>query len=455
MISLIQNLCLLSLGYLLLFNFFRLVRLAATTVRLKRYVRSLKYSDHRRYAESDNIAPISILIYATKDEPGLVNTVSNLLTMVFLNYEVIVICDSDSASSLSTLTEKFNLLPLEQPFKRLLNSRKVNAVYRSCEDSRLIVIDKTGQGKADAYNCGINLSSFSIFMTVDVGCYFDKASLTRIAYAFLSDPQCIAVGGITRIDNNNVPKSKPVFNQLKNNLFSSLVATEAFYVYLKSGMDLATLGLPLMVWDRFAAYNKTAVVQVGGYKNKIHGESSDLLLNLHKVMREQKRPYSMRLLPDPICFIPPYTDLHALKMRQKHNAEAMTDALISRRSMVFNSHYGIIGMVSLPLCWFFEVFGYFIESFGYLLLPIACITGSITPSFALSYYCVSVLFEAVISSVTLLSEENAFTKDLNLIQLMQLILPGIVNSLSLRYFYPLSKAYYILSFLVRKSLNKV
>ncbi len=140
-------------------------------------VRTLRYSDYDRYQGSRNMVPISLLVPAYNEELTIVDNVRNLLSLTYPEYEVIVVNDGSKDRTLAELMTAFRLIPIHQPYRESIRTKKVRTVYRSALYPNLIVMDKENGGKADALNAGINASSYPIFVSIDADSILEKKSL--------------------------------------------------------------------------------------------------------------------------------------------------------------------------------------------------------------------------------------------------------------------------------------
>ena len=188
-----------SLFYVLLISSIYLIQLICATIGLGKYSKSLKYTDYKRFQESENMVPISVLVPAYNEAATIVDNTRNLLSLDFPQYEVIIINDGSKDETMDILKDSFKLIPVHAPFKKSLPTKEVRAVYRSALYPNLVVLDKENGGKADALNAGINASMYPIFVSIDADSILEKSSLIRIVYTFMSDPACVAVGGIVRV----------------------------------------------------------------------------------------------------------------------------------------------------------------------------------------------------------------------------------------------------------------
>jgi cellulose synthase/poly-beta-1,6-N-acetylglucosamine synthase-like glycosyltransferase len=359
--------------------------------------------------------------------------VKNLLSLDFPEYEVIVVNDGSKDETLSLLIEAFKLLPFHQPYKKSLETEEIKTIYRSAQDIRLIVLDKNNGGKADALNAGINVSSYPVIVSIDADSILEKSSLIKIIYSFVSDPACIAVGGIVRIGSGcEIVEGQLMEVGLSNKPLVALQTTEYLRAFLTGRLGFDAMGMLLIISGAFGAFNKAAVIEVGGYTRHCVGEDMELVAKLHELMHRKKRKYSVRFLPDPICWTQPPERLRDLKKQRKRWHIGLIDTLLRHKEMLFNPKYGRIGLVCLPYYWVFELAGPVIETIGFVFVPISWLLGIVNQHFMISFFLVAVLYGTILSVGALLLEENTFKKYPDIRQLLRLFLFSFVDNFGYR-----------------------
>ena len=422
-----------SLFYVVTVSTIYLIQLISASFGLRKYVRSLRYIDYRRFLDSDHMVPISLLVPAYNESATIVDSVKNLLSLDFPEYEVIVINDGSKDNTLQLLIDAYELIPFPQPYKKSLPTEEILEIYRSGKDIRLIVLNKKNGGKADALNAGVNVSSYPVVVTIDADSILEKSSLIKIIYSFVSDPTCVAVGGIVRVGSG----CEIIDGQLKEiglskNPVVALQTTEYLRAFLTGRLGFDVMGMLLIISGAFGAFQKAALIEVGGYTRNCVGEDMELVIKLHKLMHQKKRKYSVRFLPDPICWTQPPERLSDLKKQRKRWHVGLIDSLLRHKDMVFRPKYGRIGMVCLPYYWIFELAGPVIESFGYLFIPISWLLGVVNVWFMVSFFLVAVLYGTILSVGALLLEENTFRKYPDLKQLLRLFFFSFVDNFGYR-----------------------
>lgn len=423
----------LSLFYVLAISTIYLVQLISAFSGLREYSRSLKYSDYSRYTFSDNMVPISVLVPAYNESATIVDNTRNLLSLDFGHYEVVVINDGSKDNTLDLLKDAFHLIQIDQPYKRSIPTQEIRALYRSAEYPNLVVVDKENGGKADALNAGINVSMYPVFVSIDADSILERSSLAKIIYSFMIDPKCVAVGGIIRIASGcEIVNGELREINLSNKPLLMLQTNEYLRAFLTGRIGFHKMGMLLIISGAFGAFNKQLVIEAGGYTPKCIGEDMELVVKLHRHMLRGKHAYSIKFLPDPVCWTQPPDTLRDLKKQRKRWHIGLIDTLLRHRDMAFRREYGRVGMLCLPYFWIFELIGPVFEVMGYISVPISFLLGVVDLHFMLSFFLVAVLYGIILSVGALLMEENTFRKYPRISQILKLFLYSILDNFGYR-----------------------
>ncbi|MFD1733618.1 glycosyltransferase [Deinococcus malanensis] len=130
----------------------------------------------------------------------------------------------------------------------------------------------------------------------------------------------------------------------------------------------------------------------------------ELVLRLHRHMREQKRPYDVEFDMDPVCWTQCPDSFSLLRVQRDRWQRGLWEALWAHRKMWFNPRYGRIGVVALPYFLLFEALAPIIEVFSYAFVIVLALTGQLDLRFLALFLLVALLYGAVVS-VTALSIE--------------------------------------------------
>ncbi len=445
-IFMVFNCC--SAAYVVIVSFSYLIQLFYAFKGLRKYKKMMDCLDYSLFTESENIVPISVIVPAFNEEQTICDTVKNLLSLDYPNYEIIAVNDGSTDSTLSSLIKEFNLVSINEPFKVSLKTEKIKKLYRSVKYPNLIIIDKENGGKADALNAGINVSQYPVFVSVDADSILEDSSLIRIVYSFMNDPDCVAIGGTVRINSGcEIENGKLKKVALTGNPLFMIQTNEYLRDFLTGRIALNEMGTLLIISGAFGAFKKQAVIEVGGYTTNCIGEDIELVIKLHKNSYKNNENSTVRFMPDPVCWTQPPDNLHDLIKQRKRWHIGLADTLfVKHRDMILNPKYKKIGMLTIPYFCFFDFIGPIIEMLGYIFIPISWALGYLEFEFMINFYILGILYGTILSVGSLLLEENIFGKYPKISQILKLFFFAIVDNLGYRQIMTFIKIFAMLRF---------
>lgn len=346
--------------------------------------------------------PISVLVPAFNEEQTIEASVRAFLGLNYPDFEVIVINDGSSDHTLQVLLDGFELQKSEEFPSRLLPTRAIHGVYRCSRYPHLLVIDKENGGKGDALNVGITHATKPLFCAVDADSILDAEALLRVARQFLEDDALIAVGGTVRVMNGSHVRNDVVHEmEPPKSWLERIQVVEYTRAFLAGRSTFSAMGVLLIVSGAFGLFSRKAVLDVGGYRTDTVGEDMELVVRLHRYMREEKLNYQIRYTMDPICWTQVPQDMDMLRKQRNRWQRGLLETLWLHRKMFLNPRYGRIGMFSLPYHLVFEAFAPILEAAGYVLTLVLLLTGHLDSTFALLFLVMALLYGMLISLASL------------------------------------------------------
>ena len=250
------------------------------------------------------VKPISVIVPAFNEGKGIIESIRSLLSLRYPVFEVIVVNDGSTDDTLARLTEAFDLRLSKAVFRRSLPTQPIRGIYRSAVQPKLIVVDKVNGKKADAMNAGLNVSRYPLFCAVDGDSVLEKDALLKVVRPFLEDPErTIGAGGIIRLSNGcEVRDGQVVRVGMPRNWIARIQILEYLRAFLGGRLGMAMMRSTLIVSGAFGIFRKDIAMACGGYRAASIAEDMDLVVRMQKHMHEQKKPYRIRFIPDPICW---------------------------------------------------------------------------------------------------------------------------------------------------------
>lgn len=352
------------------------------------------YGGYEQIARSPLTPAISIIVPAHNEEVGIALTLNNLLHLDFMRFEVIVVNDGSTDGTMKELLGGFHLEHAPRLERGALPSKAVRAVYRSSRHHNLIVVDKENGGKADALNAGINYAQHPYVCSIDADVVMESDSLQRVMQAVVeADRRVIAVGGIIRVANGcRVEKGRIVEVGLSFNPVVIFQAVEYFRSFLCGRTGFSRFNGLMIISGAFGVFERSLVIDIGGYRIDTVGEDMDLVTRLHARMREKgDRDYLIKFVPDPVCWTEVPTTLRVLSRQRRRWQRGLLEVLNKNLRLCFNPRYAGVGLVAYPFHLLFEGWGVFLELLGYLFFALMWWRGTIAADFAVAFLCAAIV----------------------------------------------------------------
>lgn len=324
----------------------------------------------RRYAEA--APPITLMAPAYNEALTIVESVRSLLTLQYPAFEVLVVNDGSGDQTLQVLIEAFELEPIERHYHLTAPCKAIRGVYAGARQPRLVVVDKENGGKADALNAALNLSRTPLVCSMDADSLLEPDALLRAVRPFMDNPErTIAVGGTVRIANGcKVSFGRVVEVGLPRNPLALLQTVEYLRAFLMARLAWSRIGALLVISGAFGIFRRQAVLDVGGYSLGTVGEDMELVVKLHRHMREEGRPYRIDYIAEPVCWTEAPESLRVLGRQRARWQRGALETFAKHRRMLFDPRYGRVGFLGFGNVLLVDVVGPVVEVLGYILIPL-------------------------------------------------------------------------------------
>lgn len=276
--------------------------LVATTFYLSSYL------DHRkkiRASFSEKELPfVSVIIPAFNEESSIIRTIESILKSEYPRdrFEVIVVDDGST------------------------DATHVRA--RTFLNRGVRVFTKQNGGKGTALNFGIARAQGEIIFTMDADTSVDPSSVRKMVQPF-TNPRVMGVTPAMLIEHPRTFLERIQFIEYYLGVFLRRAFSTLHAVYITPGA--------------FSCYRKAFFEKHGGYDE--HNITEDIEISL----RIQSKGYFIDNCPDaPAYTIPPRTFRGLLIQRRRWYFGYMRN-LVAYRTLVFNKHYGDLGMFIMPI----------------------------------------------------------------------------------------------------------
>ncbi|GGA85113.1 glycosyl transferase family 2 [Flavobacterium palustre] len=411
-----------------------------STKELKEYLKKNSFVDYEVLLTSEFAPSLSLIAPAYNEGFTIEENVKSLLSLNYNNYQVIVVNDGSKDNSMDILIKTYDLVLTELDIHSKIETKKVKGIYtsRNAAYKKLIVVDKENGGKADALNVGLNIAQNQYVVCIDVDCILDKDSLLKLAKPFLESygKRVIATGGVVRIANQCIIKNgRLVEVNIPNVMLPRIQVLEYLRAFLLGRMAWGRLDGLLLISGAFGAFDKEIALLTGGYSTKTVGEDMELVVRMRRYMLENKIPYAVSYIPDPLCWTEAPEDSKIFKKQRSRWMRGTIETLNIHKKMFLNPRYKLLGMLSVPYWTFFEFLAPAIEFIG-LIITILLIAFGLLNWYFFFLLLLFVYFFAILFSVmALYSEEHTYHKYPKQADFLKLLLAAFIEPL---YFHPLT-----------------
>ena len=359
----------------------------------------------RRYA--DHAPAIAVLAPAYNEEVTIVESVNSLLALHYPEFEVIVINDGSKDGTLQQLIDHYGLSPVERFYDLAVEHRPIGGLYASPRLPRLLVVDKENGGKSDALNAGINVARAALFCSIDADSLLESDALLRAVRPFVEEPVLtVAVGGTIRLANGSrIAAGRVLEVKLPRNFLGLVQIVEYLRAFLMARLALSRMQVLTVISGAFGLFNRELAVEVGGYSHGTVGEDMELVVKLHRLLRERKQPYRIEFIPEPVCWTEAPEEMKILGRQRARWQRGALETFFKHRDMLFNPRYGRIGFLGFGQILVVDIVGPIVEVLGYVLVPLLWGVGLLAVDYLLAFLAITFTFGIFVSVATLILEE--------------------------------------------------
>ena len=383
---------------------------------------------------SDLAPPIAVIVPAFNEEVTVADTVTSLLALYYPEVEIIVVNDGSRDGTLAKLIDTFGLQPAIRSYELPLAHKPIRNLYASPDLPRLLVVDKENGGKADALNAGINIARTPLFCSVDADSLLETDALLRGVRPFIEEPATtIAVGGTVRVANGSVIRAGNVIKVRLPRTFLSLVQTlEYLRSFLAARLSLGQMNALTVISGAFGLFSRRAALAVGGYSVDTVAEDMEIVVKLHRHMRETKQDYRIVFIPEPVCWTEVPTDLRTLGTQRARWQRGAIETLVKHRRMLFNPRYGRVGTFGFGQIFVVDLLTPLFETLGYSVMPAMWFLGLLSGAYMLAFLGITFTIGILMSVAALVLEEAGMRRFPHVGNLLTLALIAIAENLGYR-----------------------
>lgn len=395
------------IGYVFSINliYFLLIVLGFTTIR--RRAQAFTAWERAALLRSGSLPAVSVIMPAHNEQLSIVECVNSMLKLSYPNLEIVVVNDGSKDKTLDALVDHFDMFRSMRTREGNLATKPVRGVYESAAPLNLVVVDKVNGGKADAINTGANYASSPLILVVDADSLLDPDSLLQVVKPFLEDPErVIAVGGMVRAVNDCPVSHGRVRSILTSKSFlANCQAVEYLRSFLAGRIAFGFFNALFIISGAFGIFRRDVVLEAGGFRHDTVGEDMEMVVRLHRMMKDQGRKYHIAFVHTAVCWTEVPVTMKVLRSQRQRWQRGTVESIYFHRKMLFNPRYGIAGMFTAPYFLLFEMCGPLVEFVGYIMTGLGLLFQIIAPEIALLFFVVSTVFGVLLSTSALLLDQ--------------------------------------------------
>lgn len=385
---------------ILLFGMFSLMGYLSTRNSLH-YRHKNSFVDLTKVMASPLAPSITIIAPAYNEGMTIVENIRSLLSLQYVNFEVMVVNDGSKDDTLKKLIDAYDLEKIDRPGPSTNNTQVIRGIYKSKRRpfSKLTVIDKENGGKSDALNTGLQLSESKYVGCIDVDCLLLPEALLHVVKSFMqpSRKRVIAVGGVIRIANSCRIKGGTLEKiRIPKNWLAKFQLLEYTRSFLLGRMAWGRIDSLLIISGAFGFFDREIALAAGGYSTDTVGEDMEIVFRMRRHMHEKGVPYTVAYIPDPLCWTEVPEKLKILINQRDRWSRGNLETLYTHRDMFFNPRFGRLGLLSYPYWFFYEWLSPILEFLGFLSVLLFYYLGILNRDFFLaitmSVYSFSIMF---------------------------------------------------------------
>lgn len=399
--------------------------------------RSQRDDDHAGWMtlRSSSALPISVIVPAYNESSTIRENVMALLSLHYPDLRIIVVNDGSPDNTAQIMVDEFKMVETYLVREtETISHKPIRKIYRSEIYPSLLFIDKENGKKADAINVGLTCVRTPLFCVIDADSLLEPTALLQAVRPFMeTSDNVIAVGGTVGIVNGcKIVNGQVVEYRLPKSFLARLQVVEYIRAFLMARMAASRKGSLAIISGAFGIFRRDIAVAVGGYDTTTVGEDMELVLKMHRHMLENKIPYAVRYVPEPVCWTEAPESFKFLSNQRTRWQRGALECLSRHKKMIFNPRYGRLGMVTLPTFVLVDLISPIAEILGYLLMIILVLLGWMDFRFALAITSLIFSYGVLISVLSLVLEQDEIERFSRVRDLWMVLLIAIAENFGFR-----------------------
>lgn len=396
-------------GTTLLIIYAILAILSLTAV--QKFYKEDKRVDYKLLLNSKLTPGISVIAPAFNEALTIIENVHSLLNLNYPKYEVIIINDGSTDDTLDKMIREFDLAEVDFAYNERLKTKPVKRIFRSTNPaySKLLVVDKVnGKAKADASNAGINVSSFDHFICTDVDSILDRDTIMKLVKPVMEQgkKRVIATGATLRMANSCIIEQGYMQRVVvPKKLLPRFQEIEYIRSFVMGKMGWSVINCVPNVSGGLGLFDKEIAINAGGYDPQSFGEDMELVIRMMTYCINYKIKYAIEYIPVTLCWTEGPATLKVYGRQRSRWARGLAQLMFTHRKLLFNPHYGRLGLIVMPYNFVFELLAPIVEALGIIYYIVIIILAMVNWEYAIVLLVFVYTYAIMISTLSILWDQ--------------------------------------------------
>jgi poly-beta-1,6-N-acetyl-D-glucosamine synthase len=416
--------------YVFLFVCSSVVIVILSSIEINYYKKKNRYETFKSLLVSPFAPSVSVIVPVNNLQSSIVDTVRALFALKYNNFDIIVVNDGSSDSTLIQLKKFYQLQLVEYAVPEQIKTQRIHGYYKSANPvfSKLIVVDKVYGGRADALNAGVNASEKDLVLCIDMHCFLNRDALLKLVKPFLEEKeQVIAARSVIHLANSSEKKEGHLIKlKFPRNLLAAFQSIEYFKKFLTERMAWSRInGLPLFS-GTMNLFDKEVIIESGAYNSRVLNPDFELLIRMCRYMHDNSKSYKLAYIAESICRIEAPERLKALGRERKNWTAGVFQALRLHKNLFFNFKYGQLGLLNVPV-WVFSTCIPYFKVLLLVLIVAGAFLSTMNWEFAGILLFTVYFFSVLMSVISILFEERSSRSYTSGTDVMKILLLSIAE----------------------------
>lgn len=400
------------LAYFLIINTSYLVLIVLAILEFSEHLRRMPFSGLDADAASPLTQPVSLIVPAYHEEVVIVSAVRSLLALRYPVFEIVIVVDGDPDPTLDVLRDSFDLVQVPMVYSASIATKAQPTALYLPRDGRmpLQVVVKPNSGRADSGNVGVNVAQYPLVCMIDADSILDPDALLVVAKPFADDPvRVVATGGVIRALNGcDVYGGRVTRTRMPKDWLARIQVVEYLRAFMLGRTGFSRMHSLVLISGAFGLFRKDVFTAVGGMNADSIGEDFDLVMRIHRHMRDTRRDYRLVFVAEPVLWTEVPSTFAVLGRQRRRWHRGLWEVLWSTRDMMLRPRYGRIGAMALPYYWAFELVAPLLELGGLVLVVLGLIFDAVNPLYGVTFALVAYVYGMLVSVAAVCAEEFSF-----------------------------------------------